>query len=426
VSAFSWIVRKDLAVFFADRKGAAMVIVVPTVLGILMGTIFDGDDGPNPLEIGVVDDDHGAEVADLVRRLDAEASLVVVPMTEAEAREKVEGGDLGVAVHFAAGCSTKLTPQAMFLPGDRGGLTLWVDPSRQTEADIVTGLLTKTMMESVFSKVGDPAEQRRMFTELRAGLGAEAEARPELAKFLEDGGAFAEENDARQKAEPGKGGGMALEPPLSVKAEPLVAAGPTAGFNSYAHTFAGMLMQFLLFSASAHAKGLFAERSNGTLDRLRMTTASRTSILLGSATALGVVSLVATALVFGVGALFFDIEMRSGALAFSLVALGQAALVGSFALLLAGLAHSEKQLDAIGTLVILTLCFVSGAWVPSFMLPSFLHAVGPLVPTRWLLDGMAGATWRGPGLGHALTAAGALLAFSAVFSFIGVRRFRWG
>jgi hypothetical protein len=39
---------------------------------------------------------------------------------------------------------------------------------------------------------------------------------------------------------------------------------------------------------------------------------------------------------------------------------------------------------------------------------------------------MAGATWRGPGLGHALTAAGALLAFSAVFSFIGVRRFRWG
>jgi ABC-2 type transport system permease protein len=425
VSAFPWLVGKDLAVFFSDKKGAAMVIVVPTILGILMGTIFDPGDGPSALEIAVVDDDHGAAVADLVARLEAEASLEVVSMTEAEARAAVEGGHLGVALRFAPGCSEKLSPQAMFVPGDRTGLSMWVDPSRQTEADIVTGLLTKTMMESTFAKVGDPSQQRQMFADLRRGLGADAESRPELAKFLEGGAAFADENDGRQKADPAAGGGMALGPPLDVKAEALVAAGPTAGFNSYAHTFAGMLMQFLLFTASSHAKGLFAERAAGTLDRLRMTTASRAQVLLGSATAIGLVSLLATACVFGVGALFFGVELRSGILAFSAVALGQAALTGSFALLLAGLAHSEKQLDAVGTLVILILCFVSGAWVPSFMLPQFLQAAGPLIPTRWLLDGMAGATWRGLGLAHALQCAGVLFGFAALFSAVGLRRFRW-
>jgi ABC-2 type transport system permease protein len=75
--------------------------------------------------------------------------------------------------------------------------------------------------------------------------------------------------------------------------------------------------------------------------------------------------------------------------------------------------------------VILVLCFVSGAWVPSFMLPEFLHTIGPLVPTRWLLEGMAGATWRGLGLGHALQTMAVLFAFSAVFAAVGLRRFRW-
>jgi ABC-2 type transport system permease protein len=425
VSAFTWIVRKDLAVFFSDKKGAAMVIVVPTMLGVMMGTIFDSGEGPQPLEVAVVDLDGGPAVAELVKRLDAEASIAVVAMTETDARKAVEEGDMGVALRFAPGCSEKLRPESLFMGGDRGGLTLWVDPSRQTEADIVTGMLTKTMMESVFSKVGDPATQRQMFTTLRSDLGEAAGARPGLAKFLEDGAAFADENATAKAADPATGGGMALRPPLDVVAEPLVAAGPTAGFNSYAHTFAGMVMQFLLFTASSHAKGLYVERAAGTLDRLRMTAASPRTILLGSATALGLVSLLSTAVVFTVGALFFDVEFRSGLLAFSAVALGQAAFTGSIALLFAGLADSEKQLDAVGTLVILVLCFVSGAWVPSFMLPEFLHTIGPLVPTRWLLEGMAGATWRGLGLGHALQTMAVLFAFSAVFAAVGLRRFRW-
>lgn len=425
-----WMIRKELAVFFSDVKGAAMLIVVPLVLGVMMGLIFNPSEGPSPLDVVVVNEDGGPEVADLITRLDAEPSLEVTQMSAEEARAKVAGGGIGVALRIPAGSGAHLKPAALFAGGEKGSLTMWVDPSRQVEAGIVQGLLTKTMMESLFSRVGEPSTQRQMFSDLKQSLGEGAAERPALAQFLDQGMAFSDENEARAGNAPAGdpptgGGGMSLEPPLTVSTEPVVAAGPTAGFSSHAHTFAGMLMQFLLFAASGHAKTLFAERASGTLDRLRMTAASKTQILLGTALALSVVCLIATVVVFGVGALLFEVPFRSGLLAFSAVAVGQALFVGSFALLLAGLANSEKQLDSVGTLLVLSLCFISGAWVPAFMLPQFLQSLGPLVPTRWILDGMAGATWRGLGLTHALGHAGALAAFSVLFAVIGIKRFRW-
>ncbi len=424
MSPLLWVVKKDLWTFFADRKGAAMVILVPLLLGVMMGFIFNPSDGPSPIEVGIVDHDGGAAVSRLVERLRAESSLEVIPLSEAAARSRVEGGDLGVALLLPAGAGQHLAPAAMFGgAAEKGSLTMWVDPSRSTEGDIVAGLLTKAMMETVFADVGRPADQKKMFTDLRAQLGTAAAERPGLAAFLDEGLAFADENEARASA--GGEGGMGIEPPLAVERVALVAAGPTAGFSGFGHTFAGMLMQFLLFGASGHAKTLFAERASGALDRVRMTRASPADVLLGKAIAGGVVSVLASVVIFGAGALFFEVPFRSGPLAFAVVVLGQAMLVGSFALLLAGLANSDKQLDSIGTLAILFLCFVSGAWVPSFMLPAFLQDMGPLVPTRWLLDGMAGATWRGLGLEHALRSAGVLGLFSVAFCVVGIRRFRW-
>ena len=436
MSRFFWVVRKDLAVFFADKSGAVMVIVVPLLLGVMMGLIFHTGDGTSTMDVGVVNEDGGPTIVALIQRLDAEQSLKVQVLERTVARDKVAAGKLGVVLVFGANVGKQLTATAMFGGAETGAkrnnvVPMWVDPSRAIEANIVKGLLTKAMMETMFSQVSDPKQLGQMFTDLLATTAGLGDSQPELKRFIAQGVAFATESQlAAEKssatgtdAKPGDG--FSLAPPLDVVREEIVAAGPTAGFNSHAHTFAGMLMQFLLFMAISSAKGLFAERGVGTLDRLRMTATSPASILLGAAGAVAVICLLSTAVIFGVGALFFGVEFRSGILAFGLVSVAQAVFIGSFMLLMAGLANSDKQLDGVGTMLVLALCFVSGAWVPAFMLPDFIAAAGPAVPTRWILDGFAGATWRGLGLGHALQSAGGLLAFSVVFSAIGLNRFRW-
>ena len=53
-----------------------------------------------------------------------------------------------------------------------------------------------------------------------------------------------------------------------------------------------------------------------------------------------------------------------------------------------------------------------------------LH-VTPLLPTRWAVDGLEGATWRGLGLAGLLPKAAALVGFAGLFGTLAVVRFRW-
>jgi ABC-2 type transport system permease protein len=434
MKTIGWIVWKDLGVFFADRKGAAMVVIVPLVLGLFMGLIFNTGEGPDPIRLVVVDEDGGDAVRRFLLALERDPGLQVERRSATEARDLVFRGKVAVALRLPAGASERLSAATLFSGADRGRLDLWFDPASPTEADIVEGLVTKAMMEAAFTDLADAGRQRQFFAGMKADLGDDAAKRPALASFLDAGLAWSSENEAVSASTeaatpagpPSDAGSPALRTPLEIQREALVAAGPTAGFHSHAHTFAGMLMQFLMFAASGQCRQLYAERANGTLDRLRGTAARPWQILLGTGVAMAIVSVIATTVVFSVGALVFSVPFRSGLLAFALVTLGQAAFMGAFTLLLAGLADSEKRLDATGTLLILVLCFVSGAWVPSFMLPSFLQQAGPLVPTRWIQDGMAGATWRGLGLGHAALASSVLFAWAALLGTVGIRRFRWG
>jgi ABC-2 type transport system permease protein len=360
-----WIVRKDLSMFFSDRRGALMVIALPVLLGMLMSTLFSPSHGLKPVPVAVVNDDGGTAVAALVERLETEPAIKVESMSTEEARAAITRGEIGVGLRFAPGAAAALAGGAT--SGAVPLITAWLDPSRTTEGDIALEKLEDAMMVGV--EVPRPA--------------------------------------------------------LEVAVKSVVAAGPRAGFSPHAHGFSGMLMQFLLFWAASCARGLHLERQAGMLDRVRLSRAGPGAILFGTAASVAAVSLLATFVVFTVAWAAFDVEIQSGLAAFALVAVAQAAFAGAFALFLAGIGRSERQIDAAATLAILVLCFLSGAWVPSFMLPELVDQLGPYVPTRWILDGFAGATWRGLGLGYALHSALVVLGIAVVVGGIGGWLFTW-
>ena len=73
----------------------------------------------------------------------------------------------------------------------------------------------------------------------------------------------------------------------------------------------------------------------------------------------------------------------------------------------------------------LLLVMLGGAWVPTFVFPEWLQRVTQFVPTRWAIDGLEAMTWRGLGLEAAWMPVAAMLACSAVFAVLAIRRFAW-
>jgi len=71
------------------------------------------------------------------------------------------------------------------------------------------------------------------------------------------------------------------------------------------------------------------------------------------------------------------------------------------------------------------MVMLGGAWVPSFVFPTWLQTVTVVIPARWAVDGLDAMTWRGLGLQAALMPTFVMLLFSVVFGGLTLWRFRW-
>jgi hypothetical protein len=250
MSAFFWVIKKDLLRFFADRQGAVMAIVVPVVLAAFLGMLFAPRSKTGSLELLVVDQDQSEASKALVTEIKKESTFEVQELSLSEAKTLLEAGDAEVAVAIPSGAGARLKPAALF-NGQAATLELLYDPSASTEADIVQGLLTKIAMQHTMSGLQNP---QSTFSELLDGLPADAD--PSFKNFLESGKALKSSDPTGQTAS----SGTALSEPVAFKKTSISAASPAAGYNSYSHNFAGTLLLFLLFGAQSSARNLLAER----------------------------------------------------------------------------------------------------------------------------------------------------------------------
>lgn len=420
-----WVVRKDLARFAADRQGAFMSVLVPVVLAAFLGMLFAPRPSAGSLDLLVVDEDGSPATQALVVAVRGEETFAVEEVDLATARARLEAGDADVALRIPAGAGQDLRPTSMFT-GQQGTLELLHDPSDETEADIAEGLLTQVVMQHLMGSLGDRDAVGAMFDELVADLPADAD--PALRGFLESGAALDAASPAGAEAgaaEPAAGAAGGMQAPVRFTRTQVTASGPAAGYDSYAHNFAGTLLLFLLFGAQSTARNLVAEREEGALLRVRLAPVSPATALFGTAVGAALVALLVSAAVYAVGMLLFGVQVRGSWPGFLAVVLAQAAFVGGFALLLAGLGRTEAQISSVGTFVVLVMSFAGGAMFPSFMMPPWLQAAGRLLPTWWATRGLAAMTWRGLPLSAALPSVAVLLGFAILFGAIGARRFRW-
>jgi len=425
------IVLHELKLFLSDRRSVVIGIVTPILLATFFGFLFSGAGREEAAKIPVLlaDADGSAVSRAVAEALAADPLLAVSPASEAVAREAVRKGKAAAAVVLPKGFG-EASVRAFFGTAAAPEAVLLVDPSRATEAGLVRGLFAEKVFREASREAFAGATGSKVLEEsLRALEAAPVPATPEaeaLKRLLRDVGEWQSTAAATGSAEPGaaaRGPGAAV--PFTLKEEPVTARSGVV-YNSYAHSFAGMAIQFLLFVAIDFGIALLLERQGGLWKRLRSAPLSRSALLLGKAAAGALIGLVSVGATFAFGIVVLGVRVEGSVLGFVLLLLASAVMASAFGLLLAALGRTPGATRGLAILAVLLLVMLGGGWVPAFVFPAWLQKVTLVLPTRWAIDGLDAVTWRGAGLvDGALPAFAVLVGYAALFLLVARLRFRW-
>ena len=142
-------IRKDLLIFFSDRRSVIVSFVVPIAIATFFGAIFSGSSGdrePAKIDVAMIDLDASPISKGIVTGAQGDKNLRVSLPSEAEARESVRGGKLAAAVvipkDFGEAAGT-----AFFGDGEKPQLNVMFDPSRSMEQAMILGVMTQHVMK---------------------------------------------------------------------------------------------------------------------------------------------------------------------------------------------------------------------------------------------------------------------------------------
>jgi ABC-2 type transport system permease protein len=426
---FLALVRKDLRMFFSDRRAVMISILVPIVLASFLGYLFGGRGGQaetSRIKILVIDQDSSAISRTLITQLTNDKNLDVQPSTVDEARELVRKGKVVAAIVIPKGFGVE-AGQALFAGGKKPEIGILYDPSHGMEQGMVQGILTGAVMQSVSKEMFAGQTGRDLMKESLAQIENDNQMPAGDKKILRDLLTSVDKWNEQQAREPAIAqeaptGGLTV--PFETRSEAITSS-VGEGYSGYAHSFAGMAVQFILFMGLDVGIRLLLLRQSGLWQRFRAAPLSRT-VLLGSRTfSAALISGFILFTLFGFARLVFGVHIRGSFAGFLLVCAAFSLMTAAFGLMIAALGKTVEATRGYAVMATLIMVMLGGSWAPTFIFPQWLQKATVVVPTRWAMDGLEGMTWRGLGFSEALLPVGGMLLFTAVFGFLAVARFRW-
>ena len=420
-------VRKDLQLFFSDRRSVIVSFVVPIAIASFFGSIFGGPSQNSEaakIAVAIIDQDGSAISQGIVTGMQGDRNFKVTTPTEAEARDAVRRGRLAAAVIVPKGFGDA-AGSAFFGDGEKPPLNVIFDPSRSTEKAMVSGIMTQHVMESVSKEMFGGAQGKAMvertLPQIQSSQMPDDQKRA-LMNMLSSVQQFY--NQPANGGRAGGGGRQGITMPYTVHEEAMT-SGSNIKYNGYAHSFGGMAIQFLLFAMANIGIEMLLERQRGLWKRLRSAPVSKFTLLAGKAASGSIISLMILLVCFAFAMIVFGVRIQGSILGFFAVAVACALMASTFGLLVAALGNSPATARGITTLAVLMMVMLGGAWVPAFVFPAWLQQFTLAVPVRWAVDGLDAMTWRGIGPSGAVWPTLVLLGFAVAFSGIAASRFKW-
>jgi len=416
------LVRAEIQLHFSNRRAVLLSIVAPILIAAFFGSLFGSNAKMAGIAVGVVDLDGSPLSQRVVAALQAEPSLKTTVADEAAALAQVRAGKLRAVAVLPAGLGQQ-AGGALFGGAAKPEIVLHYDPSQASALAIVRGLLAQTLMQEVSRSTFSPQGLDDMQRQVREARGLPDGQRADLVRMFD---AIGKVQQADAAASVPLAAGLSL-PYTTREIEAVQSAANAApvAYNSHAHAFAGMGVQFILMAGVDMAVGLLLMRRLGLWKRLRAAPLSRARLLGSRIAASTLISLIVFAVIYAVAIAAFGVRVLGSVAGFALVLLCFALLTASFGLLVAALGRTPEATRGLAILATLLMVMLGGAWVPAFIFPEWLQTVSLAVPTRWAVDALDAMTWRGQGFTEALLPCGVMLAFSAAFAAVALWRFRW-
>ena len=423
---FLALIRKDLKLFFNDRRAVIVGVVAPIVLASFFGYLFGGQGGnaeTSKVSVLVIDQDGSDISRGLSAQLAGDKSLDVKPSALDAAREAVRKGKATAAIVIPKDFGRD-AGRALFTGAGKPELGVFYDPSHTVEMGMVKGILSGAVMQAV---------SKEMFTgqsgqETLAQVANNPEIPTADRKALSDLLSGVREVNQQQRSAGASGqrelaGGLTM--PYQTREEAITSR-RNVQYNGYAHSFGGMGMQFILFMGLDVGIALLMLRQSGLWQRLRAAPLSRT-LLLGSRTvSASIMAGFILLVLFLFARIVFGVRVQGSFVGFIGVCAALSLMTATFGLMIAALGETVEATRGYSIMATLFLVMLGGAWVPTFIFPKWLQSLTVVIPTRWAMDGLDGMTWRGLGFSSAVAPIGVLLLFTLLFGMVAVWRFRWG
>jgi len=422
MTALFALVRKDIILYLNDKRALMLNLLMPIVLAAFFGSLFggSGDSKTGKIDIGLVQQDSSVVGKKIADGLKADTNLRVAELSMDEAQARVRAGKLSVAVVIPEGFGDK-AGTALFGATEKPELPIFYDPSQSTVLAMVKGLLTQQVMQNVSAEMFN-GQAGRKFTDESIRKLEQNDSDASLRDFLGSLKKFQAAEDAKADAPAGeaKAGKGGLSMPFDTRDNAL-SSGPK--YNGYAHSFAGMGVQFILFMGVDMGIGILLARRMGIWNRLLAAPLTMTEVLMSRALSAAIIALGLVLAIFACGVIIFHVQI-SNPVGFVMVALSFALMTASFGLLIAAFGKTPEAARGMAVFATLILVMLGGAWVPSFIFPEWMQKLTVVVPTRWAVDGLDAMTWRGLGMDAAFASSGVQLGFAAAFILLAIWRFR--
>lgn len=385
------IARKDLQLFFADRRGMLLTFAVPIALITLFAFAFGGAgqaDGPSPTKLVIADLDQTKESKELITALDSLEEFLVVTTTADSAEQMVMKGNRAAVLFIQKGFEDSI------LNSGKPSFELKYDAGEGPQVAILGGALYGRLNEML---------ALRMAEERNGAATPPDSATSAIVAML------AEQNS--------KNG-------IEIKETPLVREKENSA--GLVHAVAGTAIMMLLFSVTTMGTAMLDEKQEGTLKKLLLSPINPSSILFGKMISVNVISIMQLTVMFLYGWLVFGLDILNNVPSLLIMIVCTAFACSAFGVFLVSFAKSKAQVSGMSTLIILTMSAIGGSMIPSFVMPAFMQKLSVFSVNYWGIQGFYDIFWRDLSFTDPvfLTRVLVLIGIGAGLNFIAVRLFK--